>query len=286
MTQTIPETPVFILAGGLGTRIKEETQFRPKPMVPIGNHPILWHIMRWYAKFGFRRFILCLGFRADVIKEYFHSYHAMNSDFTVDLASNEMTIHSVDHSQDWEVTLAYTGEHSMTGARIGRAAERFLGDAEHAAVTYGDGLCNVDLAKEFAFHNNHGACGTILGANPPSRFGELKMEDDQVIAFEEKPELSNNWINGGYFFFKRDFFSEYVSTDEGCILEKDPLIKLAKDRQLNMYRHSGFWQCMDTQRDRDHLTKMWESGSAPWMPELPAHPGPKFGKMALQQESS
>jgi len=254
---------VFVLCGGFGTRLKEETEFRPKPMVPIGERPILWHIMRTYASHGFRRFVLCLGYKAEVIKEYFLNYSAMNSDFTVGLSSDEVTVHSVDHEDDWEVTLAYTGEKAMTGARVARAAGRYLGEAEHFAVTYGDGVTDADLAAELAFHASHGRVGTVLGVNPPSRFGELKIESDVVSEFEEKPEFEEKWINGGYFFFERSFM-EYLSTDDACILERTPLRDLARDGGLSVYRHPGFWQCMDTQRDRDALSAMWREGRAPW----------------------
>lgn len=258
------DIPVFILCGGLGTRLKEETEFRPKPMVPIGNHPILWHIMRLYRRHGFRKFILCTGFKSEVIKSYFLNYSSMNSDFTVDLKSNALKVHSIDHDDDWEVTVAYTGESTMTGGRVAIAAERYLGNAPHAAVTYGDGLTDANLAQEFAFHCNHGKIGTILGVNPPSRFGEIHLDGDNVVEFLEKPEFKEKWINGGFFFFKREFFGKYLGRDEGCILERKPLVDLANDSQLQMYKHPGFWGCMDTQRDRDSLNQFWESGKAPW----------------------
>ena len=257
------ETPVFVLCGGLGTRLREETVRIPKPMVPIGSHPILWHIMRSYSHFGFRKFVLCLGYKADVIKSYFLNYTSMNSDFTVELQSNNVTVHSVDHDEDWEVTLADTGELTMTGGRLSRAAGRYLGEAEDFAVTYGDGVCDVDLAGELNFHNEHGRIGTVLGVNPPSRFGELQLEGHMVKKFEEKPEFAENWINGGYFFFKRSFL-KYLNHDEELVLEKTPLITLADDGELAMHKHRGFWQCMDTQRDRDALNQMWEQGTAPW----------------------
>lgn len=260
----LKEIPVFILCGGLGTRLKEETEFRPKPMVPIGDKPILWHIMRWYSKFGFRRFILCTGFKSEVIKEYFLNYTSLNSDFTIDLASNQLNVHSIDHNEDWEVTVAYTGEHAMTGARIARAAERYLGDASTAAVTYGDGLTDVDLAKELEFHLDQKALGTILGVNPPSRFGELQTEGDRVLTFAEKPQFEEKWINGGFFFFQRSFFRNYLETEDACILERTPLARLAADGELRLFRHNGFWACMDTQRDRDHLNQLWAEGRAPW----------------------
>lgn len=258
-------TPVFVLCGGLGTRLKEETQYIPKPMVPVGQQPILWHIMRSYAHHGFKRFVLCLGYKAEVIKDYFLNYSARRSDFTVDLKSNNVTVHSVDHDQDWEVTLAFTGEKAMTGSRVAQAAARYLGDAETFAVTYGDGLSDVDLGAEFEFHRKHGKPGTVLGVNPPSRFGELKLDEDAVEEFSEKPEFADNWINGGYFLFQREFVP-YLSADEGCILERAPLTELARDGGLRIFRHPGFWACMDTQRDRDELEAIWESGDAPWQP--------------------
>lgn len=257
------DVPVFILCGGLGTRLREETEVRPKPMVPLGNHPILWHIMRTYSHHGFRKFVLCLGYKAEVIKSYFLNYPTLNSDFTVSLKTNDVKVHRVDHENDWEVTLAYTGELTMTGARVARAAERYLGNAAHLAVTYGDGVTDADLGEEFQFHLKHGKIGTIMGVNPPSRFGELKLAGDGVAEFAEKPEFTENWINAGYFFFKRDIL-RYLSKDDDCIFEKDPLIKLARDRELNIWKHRGFWQPMDTQRDREHLNKLWESGNAPW----------------------
>lgn len=266
------DIPVFILCGGLGTRIKEETEFRPKPMVPIGSRPILWHVMKLYRRYGFRRFILCTGFKSEVIKSYFLNYAYMNSDFTVDLKSNNLTVHSIDHDEDWEVTVAYTGERTMTGGRIALAVEKYLGDAEHAAVTYGDGVTDANLKEEFEFHCSHGRLGTVLGVNPPSRFGEIKLDGDEVLEFAEKPEFTENWINGGFFFFKRDFFLRYLKKEEGCVLEREPLVRLARDQQLHMFKHSGFWACMDTQRDRDYLTALWEAGEAPWMAPVPLIP--------------
>lgn len=261
----VQKTPVFILCGGLGTRIKEETDFRPKPMVPIGKHPILWHIMHLYRRFGFKNFVLCTGFKSEVIKSYFLNYSSLNSDFTVDLKTNHLTMHSTHHDEDWQVTIAFTGEETMTGARIAIAAEKYLGDAEHAAVTYGDGLTNANLEHEFQFHKAHGKIGTLLGVNPPSRFGEICLQDDTVIEFNEKPEFKEKWINGGFFFFKRAFFESYLSKKSECVLEKAPLAKLARDKELCLYKHNGFWACMDTQRDRDELNALWNTGKAPWI---------------------
>jgi len=263
VTASLSDVPVFVLCGGLGTRLREETELRPKPMVPVGARPIVWHIMRTYSHHGFRRFILCLGYKAEVVKSYFLNYSSMNSDFTVELKSNNVKVHSVDHDQDWEVTLAFTGELTMTGARVARAASKYLGDASHFAVTYGDGVTDANLADEYRFHLENKNVGTVLGVNPPSRFGELKVEGDQVEEFSEKPEFVDNWINGGYFFFKREFLP-YLSQDESCVLEREPLIRLARDGKLDMYRHRGYWACMDTQRDLEQLNKLWASGEAPW----------------------
>lgn len=263
MTIDPSDVPVFVLCGGQGTRLKEETARIPKPMVPIGNRPILWHIMKVYAQNGFKNFVLCLGYKADVIKSYFLNYASMNSDFSVELKTNEVQVHSVDHDQDWKVTLAYTGEATMTGARVARAAQRYLNGAAHFAVTYGDGLTDADLCAELDAHLSNGRIGTVLGVNPPSRFGQLKTAGCEVVSFEEKPEFTDEWINGGYFFFRRDFL-DYLSTDESCVLEKTPLIRLAADHELTMYKHHGFWACMDTQRDLDQLNQIWASGDAPW----------------------
>lgn len=257
------DVPVFVLCGGLGTRIREETDLRPKPMVPVGGRPIVWHIMRWYARHGFRKFVLCLGYKADVVKSYFLNYPSMKSDFTVELKTNNVMVHSIDHDDDWSVTLADTGELTMTGARVARAAARYLGDAPCFAVTYGDGLTDADLAAEFRFHLEQKRVGTLLGVNPPSRFGELKCEGSQVLEFSEKPDFADSWINGGYFFFGREFLS-YLSREEGCVLEREPLVRLARDGQLSVQRHRGYWACMDTQRDREQLEKLWAGGKAPW----------------------
>jgi glucose-1-phosphate cytidylyltransferase len=258
------DIPVFILCGGLGTRIKEETEFRPKPMVPIGEHPILRHVMHVYARHGFRRFVLCLGFRADYVKDYFRNFHLHNTDCTVHLKTNEVTVHEHIQDVDWEVTLAYTGEKNMTGSRIAQAARKYLGESQQFAVTYGDGLTDADLADEFRGHLAHAKLGTVLGVNPPSRFGEIKVDGDRVVGFDEKPDIEDHWINGGYFFFHRDFL-KYLSEDEACVLERGPLVQLARDGQLNIYRHQGFWACMDTQRDREHLTRLVETGTPPWL---------------------
>lgn len=235
---TPSDVPVFVLCGGLGTRLKEETEFRPKPMVPIGDEPVLVHILRLYRKHGFERFVLCTGFKSEVIDEYFDGADG--------------------------VTTVYTGEAAMTGARVARAAARELGDAEHFAVTYGDGLTDANLADELDFHLAHGGVGTVLGVNPPSRFGELRIEGDAVVEFDEKPQIRDHWVNGGFFLFRRDFLG-YLSDDDGCVLEREPLVRLVRDGGLTVFRHPGFWEAMDTQRDRDQLTAMLASGEAPWL---------------------
>ena len=261
--QSASDTPVFILCGGMGTRIKEDTEYRPKPMVPIGEHPILWHIMKSYAGFGFRRFVLCLGFKAEYVKAYFRNFTTFNSDCTVNLRTNEVVLHEKIQDLDWDVTLAFTGERNMTGSRVAQAARKYLGTAAHFAVTYGDGLTDADLAAELAFHQKNGFLGTVLGVNPPSRFGELKLNGDLVTEFAEKPDLHATWINGGFFFFRREFLS-YLDEAAGCVLERAPLIRLAQAGGLGLFRHTGFWACMDTQRDREELTRLVERGEAPW----------------------
>lgn len=266
----ISQVPVLILCGGLGTRIKEETELRPKPMVPIGRYPILWHVMQIYRRNGFRKFILCTGYKSHVIKDFFLNYHAMHSDFTVNLATNQVKVHSTHHEEDWEVTVAYTGEHTMTGGRLAHAVQKYGGESPHFAVTYGDGLTDANLREEWLFHLKHGKIGTILGVHPPSRFGELKIEGDLIGEFSEKPDFGEKWVNGGFGFYKREFFSDYLLPREECVLEREPLAKLAKDKQLHVFKHRGFWACMDTQRDRDHLDQLWNSGQAPWsMPRAP-----------------
>ncbi len=233
-------------------------------MVPIGNNPILWHVMQIYGQYGFRRFILCLGFKADAVKDYFSNFHLHNNDCTIHLKSNKVDVHESKVQLDWEVTLAYTGERNMTGSRVAQAARKYLGSAKHFAVTYGDGLTDANLEEEFSDHLDQGKIGTVLGINPPSRFGEIKVDGNSVVEFAEKPALDNHWINGGYFFFQRNFIN-YLSEDPSCVLEREPLVKLARDSQLNIHKHGGYWACMDTQRDREELTRLVENGNPPWL---------------------
>ena len=253
---------VMILCGGLGTRLREETEVKPKPMVEIGGRPILWHVMKGYAAQGFNEFVLCLGYKGERIKEYFLNYEAMNSDFTVGLgAPQKIDFHRRHAESDWKVTLAETGATAMTGARVARAA-RYL-DGDTFMLTYGDGVADVDLKALLAYHRSHGKLATVTGVRPPSRFGELITSGSEVREFSEKPLMAAGHINGGFFVMHRDFL-KYLDHADDCILEKAPLEKCARDGQLRMFAHEGYWQCMDTFRDMQLLQKEWESGRAPW----------------------
>lgn len=224
---------------------------------------MLWHIMTKYARHGFRNFVICAGYKADTIKTYFLNYQAINSDFTIDMRHDEITFHQRNH-EDWKVTVADTGAESMTGYRIHHATERFLGDSPTFALTYGDGLTDADLAEELAFHAEHGLIGTVLGTHPVARFGEIRESDNVVTTFSEKRPLEDTWISGGFFFLNQGF-RKYLSDEESLILEEGPLRSLVADEQLAMYRHDGFWACMDTQRDHDMLERLVETNAAPWM---------------------
>lgn len=250
---------VIILAGGFGTRLSEYTETIPKPMVTVGGRPILWHIMRSYAHFGHKDFYLALGYKSEVIKEYFLHYRSLNADFTVDLASGAVEPHQTDDT-DWRVTLVHTGLESMTGGRVKRL-QSFVGK-EPFMLTYGDGVANVDLDALLKFHKSHGKMVTVSAVHPGARFGELEMKDQKVIAFQEKPQTGQGWINGGYFIIEPEFFD--LINGDNTILEREPLEKAAAMGELMAYRHDGYWQCMDTKRDRDHLEELWLSGEAPW----------------------
>ncbi len=250
---------VILLAGGFGTRLAEYTDVIPKPMVPVGGKPILWHIMQTYAHFGYKDFYVALGYKAELIKGYFLNYRALNADFTVDLASGNVKSHQVD-SVDWKVTLVSTGVESMTGGRVKRM-QSFIGN-ETCMLTYGDGLANINLDKLLTFHKSHGKMVTVSAVRPSARFGELEMDNQRVIAFQEKPQTGQGWVNGGYFVFEPEFFD--LIDDDMTILEREPLEKAASMGELMAYRHEGYWQCMDTKRDRDHLEDLWTSGDVPW----------------------
>ena len=240
--------------------MREETEYRPKPMVEVGGRPLLWHIMKSYAAFGFNEFVCCLGYRGDVIKRYFLDYHALRSDVTVSLRDGQVR-YATGEVEDWQVSLVDTGEQSMTGARVKRV-EHMLGDGDVFMCTYGDGLADVDLAQLLAFHRAHGRLATVTGVHPPSRFGELVTDGKRVSAFSEKP-AGGPRISGGFFVFDRAVL-ERLSPDPACVLEREPLESLAADGQLCLYAHDGFWQCADTVRDVELLRTLWDSGHAPW----------------------
>jgi glucose-1-phosphate cytidylyltransferase len=257
------DVPVLILCGGFGTRLGHLAADRPKPMVEIGDRPMLQHIMEVYGRQGFRRFVLCTGWRSDVIGEFFGLWHFWNADFTVNLRDRSVSWHQTKAWPDWDVTVAQTGVGTMTGARIARAAARYLGDAEHFAVTYGDGLTDVDLMAEFEFHRDHDRLATMLAVQPPSQFGRIEVDGNVPARFTEKPARTDDWINGGYFFFRRGVL-DYLSERSDCVLEAEPLQRLAEDGQLRAYKHAGYWSCMDTSRDKERIEALWETGRAPW----------------------
>ena len=250
---------VVILAGGLGTRLSEYTEMIPKPMVSIGGKPIIWHIMRTYANFGHKDFYLALGYKAEIIKEYFLNYRSLNADFTVNLSSDVVDFHQVD-ATDWRVTLVQTGFQSNTGGRVKRM-KSFIGN-EPFMLTYGDSVADIDINALLKFHKSHGKMVTVSGVRPSARFGELEILEQKVISFQEKPQTTQGWVNGGYFICEPEII-DFIE-DDLTILEKEPLEKISEMGELMSYRHEGYWQCMDTKRDRDHLEKLWQSGSAPW----------------------
>jgi len=250
---------VMILAGGFGTRLSEYTQTIPKPMVTIGGKPVLWHIMRTYASFGHKDFFLGLGYKSEVIKEYFLHYRSLNSDFSIDLETGSIEPHQTDDS-DWRITLVNTGLESMTGGRVKRLAS-FIGN-EPFLLTYGDGVANIDINELIKFHNSHGKMVTVSAVHPSARFGELEIKDNCVRTFQEKPQTKQGWVNGGFFVIEPGFF-DLIEGDE-TILEREPLEQAAKMGELMAYKHDGFWQCMDTKRDRDLLEELWQKGKAPW----------------------
>ena len=252
---------VVILCGGLGTRLREETEFRPKPMVEVGGRPILWHIMKSYAHYGFREFVLCLGYKGSIIKDYFLNYEAMNNDFSICLGQKaQIRYHGLHAEQNFGVTLADTGIDSMTGGRI-RKIEKYV-DGDIFLMTYGDGLIDVNICDLVEFHKSHGKIATVTTVPPTSRFGMIDMADnDRVGAFNEKPK-TDGWMSAGYFVLNREVF-DYLGGDD-CVFERTPLERLAQDGQLRAYRHEGFFYAMDTYREYQHLHELWGSGDAPW----------------------
>lgn len=254
--------PVVILCGGKGTRLGDESEVRPKPMIEIGGKPILWHIMNTYSYYGFNRFILALGYKSDYIKNYFYHYRIAANDFTISFDLDvEPKIHINSKYEPWEITCIDTGANNLKGSRI-KQLESFI-DTDYFHLTYGDGVADINISELDSFHRSHGSVGTVTAVRPPSRFGEIIIEDDYVKSFEEKPQLGTGLINGGFFIFDKKFL-DYLTVDEGCDLEFDALQQLATDNQLRVYRHGGFWQCMDNPRERDLLNKLWQNGQAPW----------------------
>ncbi len=254
---------VVILAGGLGTRISEESHLKPKPMIAIGDQPILWHIMKYYSCFGFEDFIICCGYKGYIIKEYFADYYLHRSDITFDFsAENRMTIHS-NVAEPWRVTVVDTGLHTQTGARIKRI-QKYIGD-EPFLLTYGDGVSNVDLHALLKLHERTGKIVTLTGIQPGGRFGVLDLDEEAntVIGFREKAKEDGGWINGGFMAAQPKLF-DYLSAEEDCVLERTPFKTLAKEGKLGIYKHNDFWRCMDTQRDKGHLESLWNGGHAPW----------------------
>lgn len=253
---------VVILCGGLGTRLKEETEYRPKPMVKIGNKPILWHIMNIYSHYGYRDFVLCLGYKGEMIKEYFYNYEILNSDFTIELGRhNHVQIHDSHSERGWKITLADTGERALKGARLKRV-EKYI-DSDTFMMTYGDGVADVDISELVKFHNTHGRIATLTGVMPPSRFGTLMVDESKVVRFSEKPQAVEGLVNGGFFVFDKRLF-DYLSGDDACDLEMGVLDRLAEEGELMVYRHTGEWACMDTVRDMEYLNRLWSSDKAFW----------------------
>lgn len=249
-----------ILAGGLGTRLSEETSTRPKPMVEIGGKPILWHIMKMYSAHGIHDFIICCGYKGYVIKEYFANYFLHQSDVTFCMKENRMDVHEK-RAEPWTVTLVDTGDDSMTGGRLSRVAEYIQGE-EAFCFTYGDGVSDIDIAKTIAFHKEHGKQATLMATYPPGRFGALDIHGGQVMSFKEKPKGDGGMINGGFFVLSPKVLERITGDD--CVWEQQPLMSLAADGELMAYEHYGFWQPMDTLRDKNYLEELWQAGKAPW----------------------
>lgn len=251
-----------ILAGGFGTRIRDVTDDIPKPMIPLGNYPILWHIMKQYSYFGFKEFVLCLGYKSEIVKDYFINYHKRKNDFTLDLKNNILKSHNDNVIEDWSITFAGTGTNAATGARIYRA-KQYLGDDDYFMLTYGDGVSDVNIEQLVAFHKSHGKLMTVTGARPPGRFGELELEGNQVVGFNEKPQVTEGWISSGFFVCSHKVL-EYLTPNEDLVFEKDPINHLVKDNQLMVFKHQGFWHPMDTSRDFHLLNQLWDQNKAPW----------------------
>ena len=251
---------IVILCGGLGTRLSEETQFKPKPMVEIGGRPVLWHIMKIYERHGMNDFMLALGYKGEVIKDFFLNYHARQSDLTVHLKNGQLD-YSNPTSEDWKVSLIDTGTNTLTGGRLLRL-KPYLQLEGTFMLTYGDGVSDVDITALLAFHRSHGRLATVTAVRPPARFGDLRIESNKVTKFEEKPQVGEGWINGGFFVFESGVL-DFID-DDATILERAPLEQLAQQGELMAYTHPGYWQAMDTLRDKQALEELWVNGKAPW----------------------
>jgi len=252
---------VLILAGGMGTRLSEETDVRPKPMVEIGGRPMLWHIMKLYSYYGYDDFVILLGFKGYYIKEYFSNYFLHRSDVTIDLSNNQLTVHN-NQSESWKITLIDTGENTMTGGRVKKARD-YVGE-DRFMLTYGDGLSDLDMNAELEFHENHGGLVTMTSVQPDGRFGTFEANTSGLVnRFLEKPRGDGSWINGGFFICEPGVF-DYIQGGDDCVFEQQPLQNLAQDGQLYCYNHPGFWKCMDTLRDKNDLNSLWVSSKAPW----------------------
>jgi glucose-1-phosphate cytidylyltransferase len=254
-----------LLCGGYGTRIRDVADDIPKPMIPIGGYPILWHIMKYYAYWGHKEFILCLGHKGQTIRDFFLSYEAHTNDFTVTLGRNkEVEFHNSHQEEGWNVTLAETGQKSLTGNRVYKI-KKYIGNDENFMLTYGDGVGDVNLKELEAFHRSHGKMMTVSGVRPPGRFGELSADDKGAVReFNEKPQATGGRISGGFFICRREFF-DYLEPREDLVLEQEPMRRLVKDGQMMMYEHNGFWQPMDTARDYVYLNDLFDKGKAPWI---------------------
>lgn len=260
---------VVILCGGMGTRIRDVSSDIPKPMLPIGTKPVLWHIMRTYSAHGFKDFVLCLGYQSQVIKQFFMNYTINASDVTLLMGGEQAAVVEATHDDSvdgWRITMAETGLHTLTGGRV-RRIERYVADDPYFMLTYGDGVGDIDITKLLEFHKSHGKLMTVTGVQPPGRFGELTIGScNSVVGFNEKPQVAGGLISGGYFVCSREIFRYLLDGGDGLVLEKEPMARIAADGEMRVYEHSGFWHPMDTYRDHVYLNELWEQEKAPWKP--------------------
>ena len=257
--------PAIILCGGLGTRLRDVSELLPKPMVPVGPQPIIWHIMKTYASFGVKRFILCLGYKREVFIDYFLNYKARSTDITITLGANDkIKYHNINNEEDWEVTLADTGLHTQTGARVARAVKYLKDSDKYCFMTYGDAVADINIDELYKSHIENNKQITVTAVHPAGRFGELELDDNRILGFDEKPQTSSGYINGGFMVLSREFADNYLSEDDALSFEGKPLRKALQDEQMQAFKHEGFWQCMDTVREHQLLNGMWDQGNAPW----------------------